>query len=455
MALLIQRPADVMDRRRIDQRGISFEDLLDGVDSSEEWRDYARQNAASSEDTVARKRSSVLIDLPSDDSEAQFRGSFRDYIRICIFRTCSYALASRIPEEIIERIEYFALQTRSGSKSPPRGFWPTVANPKVPPAWGGSPFLELPIEIRAMIYKEVVQLNTTIAKPCCESNSLPKDRKDVTEQKRTARQLCNLMVLNSKICKELQHIIYEGRRFAIHVHSGYIGGGVEFVDTGRQPLQFHVGKFDDRFKRFALNDDFGFSSLAQIDIHIFPVRSRERKDRMHGVLAANAMNAALVNLIRQRIMDGGKVNSLRLIIETPEAQAEDGENSLTDEATDPWWNGQTQSPLWTCFYNLSDIKLALQPFARLHNIHDVRITLPRTLASHEPTRAFCQNLTTRMKSVMQSPFEDHELAAKIECAHLAMESRWDRSNEVPLLTEEDFSADDGDEDAFEDSGRET
>jgi hypothetical protein len=60
-----------------------------------------------------------------------------------------------------------------------------------------------------------------------------------------------------------------------------------------------------------------------------------------------------------------------------------------------------------------------------------------------------------MKSVMQSPFEDHELAAKIECAHLAMESRWDRSNEVPLLTEEDFSADDGDEDAFEDSGRET
>jgi hypothetical protein len=327
-----------------------------------------------------------------------------------------------------------------------------VADPRIPPERGASPFLALPVEIRVLIYKHTVQLNSTIAKPCCESKSAPKVRSAI-EQRSTARQLRNMMILNSKICKELQRVIYEGRRFAIHVHSGYIGGGVEFVDTGRQPLQFHVGKCDERFKRFALNDDFGFSSLAQIDVHIFPVRSTERKDRLHGVLAANAMNTALVNLIMQRIEKGGKVNSLRLIIETP---GEDNEFSLDgtynfEEAADPWWNTQTQEPLWTCFHNLSDVQLAVQPFMKLHNIRDVKITIPHTLASHGPTREFCESLKSRMQSIVPMASEDDELAAKIECAHLAMENRGDRNSDVPPLMEEDFSADEVNEDVFVES----
>jgi hypothetical protein len=428
------------------------------------WREYARENAAQIDGIFARGRSSKRSNSSFYPSEAAFSGSIRDYIRVHIFSQCSYGLASQIPEEIIARIEHF-LQARSGNDSLlPQELQAPFGNPRIPPVDGTSPFLALPVEIRTLIYKQVVQLNNKIAKPCCESKIIPQGKDVVAEQKRTARQLCNLMVLNSKICKELQRIVYEGRRFAIHVHSGYIGGGVEFVDTGRQPLQFHVGKCDDRFKRFALNDDFGFSSLAQIDIHIFPVRSKVRKDRMHGVLAANAMNTALVNLIKQRIEDGGKVNSLRLIIESPEPDDEDEEDRLLAEthvvfrrgAADPWWNNLTQEPLWTCFYNLSDVQLALQPFMRLHQIHDVQITLPKAFASHTPTEAYCESIKTRMQSIFPLPMEDGELAAKIECAHLAMENRGDRNSDVAPLVEEDFSADEEDEDdIFEDSGHET
>lgn len=447
MALLMQIPTDVR---------LIREKRYRQVQASAYRVDKIRSRAASN---------SVLKSALSLRTEHLF---FDDNTRAFIYSRCSPDLIARIPEEIVNRIQFFANQDRG-----PAIDWPElrarvrIARPNIPPALGACPLLErLPMEIRVLIYKQVVSLNTTIAKPCCESSN---KAKDIAEQKSTARQLSNLMTVNSKICKELQRVIYEGRRFAIHVHSGYIGGGVEFVDTGRQPLQYHIGKFDDRFRRFAMSDDFGFSSLAQIDVHVFPVRSKNRNDRAHGVLAANAMNAALVRLIEQRIENGGKVNSLRLFVENPDDQPPNEDDKTTTPSpggrklgtTDPWWNHQTQEPLWTCFHGLSDVQLALQPFRRLHQVHDVTITLPRHFASHKPTMEYLQTLRLRMQSVTPLPVDDEDLAAKIECAHLAMENRGDRASDVPLLTDREIQADmeddadDDDDDAFEDSAEET
>jgi hypothetical protein len=438
MALLMQIPADVRMIREKRYREV--------------------QANAHGTDTITRRP--LFSDFFGSLDQWRSVSSFKGDVRTFIDSGCSRELTARIPEEIIERIEFFAAQDRRSEID-----WPTlrkrpkIVSPSLPPPFKACPFLDrLPTEIRVLIYKQVVQLNTTIAKPCCENSN---KAEDVAEQKSTARELSNLMTVNSKICKELQRVIYEGRRFAIHVHSGYVGGGVEFVDTGRQPLQYHIGKFDDRFRRFALSDDFGFSSLAQIDVHIFPAKSKNRGDRAHGVLAANAMNAALVYLIKQRIEDGGKVNSLRIFIEAPNERTENEGSEAANTSslgrklgtTDPWWNDQTQEPLWTCFHGLSDIQLALQPFMYLHQVHDVTITLPWKFTSHKPTIEFLENLRSRMQSIAPLPIDDEALAAKIHCAHLAMENRVDWKSRIPLLTELEIQAEaeceDGD-DAFDD-----
>jgi hypothetical protein len=89
----------------------------------------------------------------------------------------------------------------------------------------------------------------------------------------------------------------------------------------------------------------------------------------------------------------------------------------------------------------------------LHQVHDVTITLPRKFASHRPTMEFLQNLRSRIQSIAPLPIDDEALAAKIHCAHLAMENRGDWKSRIPLLTELEIQAEaeceDGDE-SFDD-----
>ena len=68
------------------------------------------------------------------------------------------------------------------------------------------------------------------------------------------------MVLNKQICDEISEVLYEERIFVIHVHEGLHKGGIELLETGRQPLQFRT-EDDTRFWKFSKDEQFGFDRL--------------------------------------------------------------------------------------------------------------------------------------------------------------------------------------------------
>ncbi len=273
-----------------------------------------------------------------------------------------------------------------------------------------------------MIFAESLPSRDAVHGPVCSDIEKPEPAKNKdASQRDRSRPTTDLMVLNKQICQEIADVIYEERWFSIHVHEGLADGGVEFLQAGRQPLQFLYGTRDQRFEKFVKNDDFGFNRIKKIQIQIF---QSEEEDCRHTAINTYLMNLALCRLLHRSGEADNRITSVRIEFMKPSSSARTGNTSgrraiLRKEHY--WWDPDSSAPRATSIYNVPNVQLVLRPFAQLDSCHSVKIELPDSLAKHQETVNFVSELERSMMCRTPTvPFDD-ELEMNLERAQLAME----------------------------------
>ncbi|GAB7329851.1 hypothetical protein MBLNU13_g01567t1 [Cladosporium sp. NU13] len=316
-----------------------------------------------------------------------------------------------------------------------RRIFPSAAKTFTPPADGSCPFIDkLPAEVRRKILVDglgsLPSRNRTIY-PLCDE-----DFGHFPHPHRTDNALVNLMLVSKKIRNEVAEVVYEERTFAIHVHQGFQNAGIEFLHVGRQPLQYldHIG--DGRFTKFRTGDMFGFCRLKKIEIHIFP----DDGAYQHSAINTYFMHIALVRLLtRSNAEEKDRITSIRIVF--PPA--------LKPTGFDSWWDTAKDRPRETSIHGISDVELALRPFALLTRVHQVHVQLPEPVDRHVRTDKFVKSLVYCMTAkTLQNTFNSDALEMKIESARLALDDHIRRKLygngsriHVPKVTGEELEED--------------
>ncbi|KAI7533188.1 hypothetical protein KC331_g13194 [Hortaea werneckii] len=363
---------------------------------------------------------------------------------------------------------------------------------ETPPPDGKCPFMTLPTELRRAIFAESLPARDVTIPVRCEDddNGAHKKKKNsqadsasrgnhaavrpittttttsspfsssssslystLSSAKGTRPRTLDLLTLNRALCAELTELLYTEREFAVHVHEGFHSGGIEFLNSGRQPLQYYgyvdeededdgcVGggrkrgkgrMTDPRFAgKFHSGAPFGLDRVKKVKVVVLPPpppppppppQGREGRERREDgrMVSMNTyfMNLALVQLLERAEGTGkGRENRItRLRVEVadrregkPEDEDEDDEenNSNSNSNSHPpasssfdssrwwWWDPHRSRPRETTFHGISNLQLVLLPFSRLR-AHHVEILLPPScatqLASDPATCSFLRRL---------------------------------------------------------------
>lgn len=329
--------------------------------------------------------------------------------------------SSKLPLEVTDQIlghifPELARPTRS-TQAPKQT---NIAPYYTPPA--GFPFLLVPTEIRQQIFSYLLPARTAVHHPECADQ--PSACSDIGSKRATEDgPIVSLMLLHSKICREIALVLYEEREFIIHVHEGLRTGGVEFINAGRQPLNFQHSVYDQRFPLFTRDSRFGFDRLKKIRIQIHPAPDSD--NLRHTAVNTYFVNLALCRLLERPAKCGKRdrrITSIKIeFIKPQSAEALVGRRAI-QRVEGYWWDMETQQPRSTSIHNVSNFELVLRPFANLTRCHHALIIHPPKLASHSPTKEFAAALRASMTSSSGTLFVDDELAKNIEIATEAMEN---------------------------------
>ncbi|KAH9826326.1 hypothetical protein Tdes44962_MAKER03586 [Teratosphaeria destructans] len=330
---------------------------------------------------------------------------------------------------------------------PSSGFDPH--DPSIPPPNGSSPLMQLPTELRKQIFCSSLLAREIPVQPLCQEHFNPPKNGETggARHNRTS----DLMVINKDISEEVAHMVYEERTFVIHVHEGIRKAGIEFLDTGRQPLQYQEEITDCRFRRFQHGDKFGFHRVKKVKIVILP---SDPEDSVSNHVPINTffICSALSQLLDRGHGEGSKNKINHLSIEfakqTSQATPISGRRAMM-KAESYWWDPETQGPRASSWHNISNVEIALRGFSALRS-HNVDIHLPNNVRNHTQTLAFVEML----KGIVKSPLPSSELDDdfwnyQIHAARQAMEDHvikilYNVSGErhhVSDLTAEDFQED--------------
>ncbi|KAK6438614.1 hypothetical protein LTR95_005186 [Oleoguttula sp. CCFEE 5521] len=266
-------------------------------------------------------------------------------------------------------------------------------NPRIPPASGACPFMKLPTEIRRAIFADSLPGRDIVIAPTCG----PADTDDEAgESKRRRNRTADLMRICKGVKEEVTETVYEERTFAIHVHEGFLDGGIEFVNSGRQPLQYATDRnLDARFST-KIHDcnEFGFSRLKRINVAIFPGDGSK-----HLAINTYFMNYALAEILSKDRGVQKRITRLQIHIrEHLPPRIPKHRGAAIARGSTYWWDAEKGKPRETSIHGLSNVQLVLLPFARLTNVHNVDIVLPQQLYNHAPTRGFAERLESSMTS---------------------------------------------------------
>lgn len=313
----------------------------------------------------------------------------------------TYALPLEIVEQIVD-----CVTDEPPAKQPQTMNLTTAAHPaSVPPATGACPFMDLPSELRRVIFAESLPARDAVHHPKCDDDP-PKIGEKKDKKSKPSGAVC-LMLLNKKFCSEVAEILYEERQFGIHVHEGLQKGGIEFQNTGRQPLQYKDCVDDQRFWKFGNVDEFGFRRLKKIRVQIC---SAQEKECRHTAINTYFMNLALCRMLERSGEKKSRITSLTISFKEPK----NGEQGY-------WFDPVKQTPRATSIHGISNIELVLRPFANLTGCHSVVVELPIDLERHVRMCRFVSDLEHSMKSMDGTMFLDDDLEMKIESARYAME----------------------------------
>ncbi|KAK6439364.1 hypothetical protein LTR95_004431 [Oleoguttula sp. CCFEE 5521] len=309
-----------------------------------------------------------------------------------IFKIPSCAL---LPAELRAEIVHFLLGTQWVVTRPHH----TVLdpgegkNPRIPPTSGACPFLKLPTEIRRAIFAGSLPDRHLVIEPTCRPTDTDDERdKNIWRRNRTA----DLMRICKGVKEEVTEAVYEERTFAVHVHEGFLDGGIEFVNSGRQPLQYATDRnLDTRFST-KIHDcnEFGFSRLKRINVAIFPGDGSK-----HLAINTYFMTYALADMLSKDRGTQKRITRLQVHFrnDLPPSSMKNRGAAIARGST-YWWDAEKNKPRATSIHGLSNIQLVLLPFARLTDVHNVEFVLPQQVFNHAPTRAFAEQLESYMIS---------------------------------------------------------
>ena len=337
-------------------------------------------------------------DLKNDDLHKRIcftiRGLTRHTIGILRNPILPAEILTRLPVEVTDQIHAYARYQDPGSS---RLVWNRLASDgehpaERPPPNGACPFMEMPRELRQTFFAdELVGKNVVFAPHCGREDR--GDNSLAAKRNRTS----DLMTINKALCEEIATVLYEEREFIIHIHEGFKHGGIEFVDAGRQKLQYQQDVVeDDRFAKFKHGEAFGFDRLKKIKIIIFPAASDEPEYR-HMHINTFFMTWALCQLL-QRSEESNKLKYISIEFATPVVGNDlpIGRRAIA-KAENYLWDPLTNKPTAASIEWLPDIEVLLRPFAILRT-HTVNIALPKHLNEDPTSVDFVTRLQRRMLS---------------------------------------------------------
>ncbi|KAI7196066.1 hypothetical protein D0869_09760 [Hortaea werneckii] len=382
---------------------------------------------------------------------------------------------------------------------------------EAPPPDGKCPFMTLPTELRRAIFAESLPARDITIPVCCEddehkkkksrddhlpsggnrahspttitttssSSSFSPSSSSLSSTPSSAKggprpRTLDLLTLNRALCAELTELLYTEREFAVHVHEGFHRGGIEFLNSGRQPLQYYGYDDDDddddgndcsggggdggegkgkggggrvkdpRFAgKFHSGALFGLDRVKKVQVIVLPPppppppprgrKGRERKEDGRMVsMNTYFMNLALVRLLERAKGKGRENRITRLRVEVAdgrEGKPEDEDDEEDNPNPNPnspssssfnsswWWDPHRSRPRETTFHGISNLQLVLLPFSRLR-AHHVEILLPPScaaqLASDPATGAFLRRLEGKITGSSSSSSSAAGVAAGVD-----------------------------------------
>lgn len=227
-------------------------------------------------------------------------------------------------------------------------------------------------------------------------------------KKKPALAVGDALVLCKQIAAEILVMLYEERTFALNVYEGISDGGIEFLNSGRQRLQYREHFTQVRFKRFEGPDDpFGFSRIKRLMVRIYPATeaASDQKNSRHDVMHTHFMIRALVKLLKH---DGSfGLNRLQIRFVEPRS---------TLWRPYPWQNKTDFSLRSSSIHGISNIEIILRGLFELRQVHTAACELPPGLYRDKALSGFIDRLLGVITNKLHPSTMDDEIAVKIESA---------------------------------------
>ncbi|KAH0269767.1 hypothetical protein KCU91_g8484, partial [Aureobasidium melanogenum] len=259
------------------------------------------------------------------------------------------------------------------------------------------------------------------------------------EKKKPALAVGDALVLCKQIASEILVMLYEERTFALNVYEGISDGGIEFLNSGRQRLQYRENFTQVRFKRFEGPDDpFGFSRIKRLVVRIYPATeaASEQKNSRHNVMHTHFMIRALVKLLKH---DGSfGLNRLQMRFVEPRSHL---------WRPYPWQNTTDFSLRSSSIHGISNIEVILRGLLELRQVQTAVCELPPSLYRDSTLCDFIDRLLGVITNKLHPGTMDDEIAIKIEGArdmlddwiHSSMFSTATSKAMPALLKDSDFN----------------
>jgi hypothetical protein len=346
----------------------------------------------------------------------------------------------RLPDELVHHIAGYVDYSNTDSIDSMELDAPM--DPSIPPADGSSPLLRLPVELRRAIFSFVLPpvnkliephqkptgpeaatnatsaAPVTPAAPVAPAAPLRTGRAATTKPKAVKKEpsltVGDALVLCKLIAAEILVKLYEERTFALNVYEGIRDGGIEFLNSGRQRLQYREHFTFVRFKRFEVPDNpFAFSRIKQLLIRVYPATeaASEHKSSRHDSMHTHFMIRALVQLLRHE--DGFSLNRLQIRFVEPH-------NTLW--RPHPWQNTTSFSVRSSPIHGISSVEVVLRGLLELRQVHTTVCELPPGLYRDTALAAFVDRLQGVTTGKLHPSAMDDEITMKIEGARDMLEN---------------------------------
>ncbi|KAH0360164.1 hypothetical protein KCU65_g9553, partial [Aureobasidium melanogenum] len=228
------------------------------------------------------------------------------------------------------------------------------------------------------------------------------------EKRKPALAVGDALVLCKQIASEILVTLYEERTFAMNVYEGISDGGIEFLNSGRQRLQYHENFTQVRFKRFeGAGDPFGFSRVKRLIVRIYPATDTalEQKNSRHNAMHTHFMVRALVKLLKN---DGSfGLNRLQMRFVEPRSHL---------WRPYPWQNTTDFSLRSSSIHGISNVEIILRGLIELRQVQAAVCELPPGLYRDGPLGDFVDRLLGVITNKLHPSTMDDEIAVKIEGA---------------------------------------